>query len=775
MPLSATLTHIQSLGGAVACLSTAAFLGCCTAPIVALPEGTTPVERSLFRFGLGVVALSGLVFALCAVRAATSGAFLLLWAISGLLALPRLEEWARSFERPSLTRSNAVYAAVGLAYAGLYATYALGPPTASDAVTYHLGLVRQYALHQGFVGDTRSIYAFLSQGMEMLFLVAYSIGGESGPQLVHLALLVTTAPVCIAFARRAGRPLAGPFAAGLYGTAPLVGLVAVSAYNDAALALFAFLTFYWYIVWAETAPARGLAGGGALAGFCFAVKYTGGFVGCVWVACVAARTWGSTGSARRTLGCSFAAAAGAALVAAPWLVKNWLVVGNPMAPFFSRLFPNPFVGPVWEWQYADGLRLATHLGRGINVASIPYELAVGGAFNGVFGIGLFLAPVALLGWRVPFVRPLLGWSAVLALPWVENCGARFLMPSFLFVSVAVGLSVSRSGRLFRTLGPALLLIQAASSAPSVLREWSPRPIWQLPHAPWKKVLGRRRRGDYLRRWVDRYDVAQDLAAVSDSESRVFSLVPLPEAFLDARVIVSFQSWRNTLFAEALRLPLLEDDWPTRTILLRFPPQEVARIRIVQETSHEWSEWRAYELKARSLGQAVSLSGARATSSANPWLAGALLDGEPYSLWASGSRLRPGMFLEVDLARPTRLDSIEILSPRGQYFLTLSVWIDNGSGSWSRVASDESNEIRESKTGGAPAGVALAAGRALARCGVDLLVVDLEGDGHNDVAEAIDRNPAAYGLAKVRESGSHRIFRVMDGLGDGSEKGFSCPH
>ncbi len=36
---------------------------------------------------------------------------------------------------------------------------------------------------------------------------------------------------------------------------------------------------------------------------------------------------------------------------APWLLKNWIYFQNPVAPFFNRQFPNPFVMVGFEQTY----------------------------------------------------------------------------------------------------------------------------------------------------------------------------------------------------------------------------------------------------------------------------------------------------------------------------------------------------------------------------------------------------------------------------------------
>jgi len=113
---------------------------------------------------------------------------------------------------------------------------ALAPEVSPDGSGYHLGNVARLWRHHGFVWDYHSMYSYLSQGAEMLFLVAFTFGGHSAAALVHFAFLTTLPLLMISYGRRFGLPRAALFAAILAYTCPIAGLAGVSAYNDLAVA-----------------------------------------------------------------------------------------------------------------------------------------------------------------------------------------------------------------------------------------------------------------------------------------------------------------------------------------------------------------------------------------------------------------------------------------------------------------------------------------------------------------------------------------------------------
>ena len=91
----------------------------------------------------------------------------------------------------------------------LYLSNAMAPEASPDGASYHLGLVARYYREHAMVPVTTSIYAALSQGMEMLFLSAYAVGRHSAAALVHFTYLLALPWLLICFGRRYRAPGAG--------------------------------------------------------------------------------------------------------------------------------------------------------------------------------------------------------------------------------------------------------------------------------------------------------------------------------------------------------------------------------------------------------------------------------------------------------------------------------------------------------------------------------------------------------------------------------------
>ena len=228
------------------------------------------------RFVLGAAALSFLVFLLAAGGLVYPAAF----AVLGATAILACRPWDRWRDRgmarhlPRASAINILLFVIFIAYFYIYFLRALAPEVSPDGSTYHLSLTARYLREHGF-HPIRTLYASLSQGMEMLLLFAFAFGKHSAAALVHLAFLVALVWQMSIWGVRHGMAWVGVCGAALVGLSPVVGVDGSSAYNDVALAAVAFTLFCLLERWAEEGTARLLPMIGIVAGFGYALKYTG--------------------------------------------------------------------------------------------------------------------------------------------------------------------------------------------------------------------------------------------------------------------------------------------------------------------------------------------------------------------------------------------------------------------------------------------------------------------------------------------------------------------
>ncbi len=502
-------------------------------------------EAALFAFLAGSACLSLATFFLCLIHQARAAVFLgggtvvIAWA-----AFTRGRE-ARPKSPPAIPRAwFSFFIVVFAAFFLVYFFNALAPEISPDGSGYHLGNVARYWREGGFAWQYHSIYSHLSQGLEMLFLVAFAFGRHSSAALVHLAFQAALPLLVVCYGRRFGFLAPAVFAAILVYASPVVGIDGSSAYNDLAVATLLFAVFYLLQVWDETHSGNAIILIGLLAGFACVVKYSAGVIlpfaaSFVWFRC-APRT------ARARLEALLPLLLASAILVAPWLLRNWLWLGNPAAPFLNRWFPNPYYQPGEEHEYLAGLADYPHVKY---YWEIPVQLTVlGGLVPGMVGPVFLLAPFALLALRHPHGRRLLIAAVVFAIPAYWNTEVRFLIPALAPLALAMGLAMANSWGVM----PALALFQALVCWPSVLPLYCDQYAWRIRSIPVRAALRLEPEPVFLARHIPGYALRAAIERSVPPGQKLFSFAGRPEAYFDREIIVGYESSLGSRLERALR-------------------------------------------------------------------------------------------------------------------------------------------------------------------------------------------------------------------------------
>jgi len=435
----------------------------------------TPTERLVWGVALGLdgVSLAGL----------TLGAVdllrpWLLWLLTAVgLAVTARPLWLalraswmdRAWQpRDRLEKLLAAYCGLMLAIALLWA---LTPPTAWDGLVYHLTGPRLYLMTGRISHPLDLPYLGFPQLVEMLFAWGMGLTGERAAAAIHWCYSLLAVLGLVTAGRRWLSGAAGWLAAAVLLSASSIVLLAGWPYVDLALLLYATLAFFALLRFCAagsqerwTHNVRWLILSGVLAGLALSTKYTALAVLPALAATLFISRIRHLPSAIRHL---LLLGGVALLVWSPWLVKNFLLTGNPMYPFF-------FGGIHWDpwrawWYDRPGTGLAY---------TAPWKLltafwdatvwGVEGAQGYSATIGpLFLAfiPLLLLTWR-----------------WIRPAHRRWLVVALAFCGVLYGFwlwGLARTALLLQTrlLFPAFgLLALMAGAAVEALQRLPRRPF-----------------------------------------------------------------------------------------------------------------------------------------------------------------------------------------------------------------------------------------------------------------------------------------------------------
>ena len=374
------------------------------------PRHSSIWERAAFTVitGLGVVGtllfLVGQIWFTRTSIAAILVAGILLGAVH-VVAVTRRSGTRTAMSRPPLLPA--------LIIGGVLLTTAVGglaEPTGgmqSDAIAYHL-LGPKVWVREGVIRPVLDeSHTSFPAIVETQFGALGALGGDRAPELFSVVALLSLLLVAAALAERSGLDRSGVWwTAALVAAMPIVHRGVYGGFVDAIYSAFIVAALWQGYDSEHTSDSVVF---GLLCGFAAGTKYTGLIASALLVALsfaviIVVR--------RRTMKTAIVhvliAGAVAAMVAAPWYLRNWAMLGTPIyppPPGLSNWVATRYMPPEAIRYFQQYVMNVNGMGRGTwNFLLLPFHLTFHAAsfLNGDGGVGLTplaLAPIGLLARR----------------------------------------------------------------------------------------------------------------------------------------------------------------------------------------------------------------------------------------------------------------------------------------------------------------------------------------------------------------------------------------
>jgi hypothetical protein len=665
--------------GFAACAATSLALGVTALRMLRIE--LRRAEAVCLGYVVGSALTSTLTLGIAALWIARPGVFL---AIAGCAAILfwRQMGWLRALRPVALggipIALRLIFGAAWLAFGVVYFRQALSPEMSPDGMAYHLGLVNLWN-HAHGLSHLTSMFAALPDGVEMLYLFAFAIGRHSAAALIHFSFLMCLPLLMILYGCRFGwQRGSAVLAAILIFASPLVAADGTAAYNDVALAAVVFASVYLLEIWRHERSMGTLVAASLLAGFAFAVKYTAGPLLLFTLATV---IWEQRRAPRRQAGkVVLAALAAMILTPAPYLIRNTLWFQNPIAFFGNRIFPNRWFHVSFELEIMDHM---SHW-QGMTWGDAPRELTVGGPKTGEsFGPVYILLPLALIGFAWPKTRLLLVAAAFSACGFAEDKSGRFLITAAPLLAMTAGFVLCRFRRAAWLAG-GIAVVHLVVSWPAMNTRLHLYSGWRLFHVPWRAALRIEPEDEYLQR-EPRYTAARLIESRVPDGQPVFMLAggEAAQSYTTRILLTPWESAFGEKIGDAIDDARNSTEFKRRRWTANFQPGPVREVVIVQTGSTgEQDMWSINEIllwdRERSLPASPRW---RLDASPNRWDVAMAFDGSEATRWRSWERLRPGMWIKVQLDRPQELDHVDVTCSDGQWNSRMAAFALADDGTW----------------------------------------------------------------------------------------------
>jgi len=528
------------------------------------------------RSALDDLALGGIGAAWLIFAAQTFGGYgrplaLLFLGVGGLGLLDRAwwaalaRGWKQWRQMSGLDRAAVGFILISFGSAGLAA---LAPPTAKDALVYHLAVQKTYLAAGRFVEIPHNIFAYFPQLVEGLYACGMSAGSDRTAALIHTGFGLLLCLGTYRLARITGLSSTGGWlAAAVLASTPMVWLEAGWPYVDLALAFYVVQALHCLLDWHITGRTSALVLAGVFFGGAASIKYsalplalamTPVLLG--WLAAtpsLPSSSGPSIGHIIRALALFFGPLL---VVAAPWYGRNLWLVHNPVFPLLYTLFPTQSAG--WDADHAR-LHLLFLQGYGsatkdwLDYLTLPWRVCWLARtddirhYDGEIGAIYFLLVLALGLWRQmdSRMRGLTAFASLFFVLWaLSSQQVRFLLPILppaAVVSVWFAADWLGVNRRLRRIGLICLGLFITANA---LRTADLAVEGQAIAAG----LGLVPAGDYLRSKLPEYGLFRFLAEHTEPQTRIWLVTTGARTYYLERPFVTDYAFEDYTLARLVR-------------------------------------------------------------------------------------------------------------------------------------------------------------------------------------------------------------------------------
>ena len=516
---------------------------------------TSTLEEFFYTAGLGFGIIGYAVFLLASFQLLYPGAFIILAVIFMGLALWgwRGFQWQAPASIPNspLPRPVIIIVYVLLAVfllVGFFLVFT--PEVGKDALIYHLAVPKLYWQHHGFYFIEGNAFANYPLLTEMIYAFALFLSGDVLPKAMHFAAFLLIMAGMWSFCRF--RLINNDFpalAVLIFASIPTVFLIASWAYIDLFTAYYIAAAVFAFIIWSDANAKGWLVLGAVFSGLACATKYTSlllpllGVLGILWT------SRNRHASAKNAIKNVFLYVLLVIAAGIPFYVKNYVLTGNPLSPFFFSLFG----GQGWDAaqaRYYDLFVSTLGMGRSfIDHLLLPWNLSFNAEFDsirfdGVLGPVFFLILPFALGLRKAekSFKLMLAFSAFMFIFWAATAQqVRYLIPIFPLLSICVASIWThyRNRKIILVIVSMLIVASLAYNAINIAQEINKM-------KPFGVVAGLETKDEYLKRRIPSYGMFQYINLNLSPDASIFMIYMKNYGYLCERKYYSdsmFESYK----------------------------------------------------------------------------------------------------------------------------------------------------------------------------------------------------------------------------------------
>jgi len=314
-----------------------------------------------------------------------------------------------------------------------------------DALNYHIALPKIYLDNHSIVGNPYSLYANMPHNIELLCVAPLLVGDPLSVKIFVFSFHFLVLLLLSAFSKKfLPQPVSGILAI-LYVSAPIVQIHFERTNFEPVLACFMLFALISLLEWRRNNLSSQLFISCGIAGYLMGCKYT------TWYLCAAililtiAAVFIQIKNHQNKISLLTLFFTVWAISIVPWLIKNWIVTGNPVYPTLYSAFG----GTAWSsfdlkiWLYLYDSKRGSGLWYYLTPILSLFDFTNRPVWSYTLTIYFIISLLIPNSWRKDNKYVLaVALTSILAFSLSPACQSRFILTFFPVLLVSAGLSIS---------------------------------------------------------------------------------------------------------------------------------------------------------------------------------------------------------------------------------------------------------------------------------------------------------------------------------------------
>lgn len=251
------------------------------------------------------------------------------------------------------------------------------PSISWDGATYHLTIPKLYLEEGGIHYIPKNIYSNMPILIELIYTFALILDGNILAKLIHYSFGFFIVLGIFTFCKRFFSKEIGNIASFIFIVNPIIAFEMTVEYIELGLAFFSYFSIYIFFLWREYKDKKLLILLGIFTGFALGCKYSAFFILIFISASIISHLW-ILKNKKEIMVSLFIFLIFSIVVFSPFLIKNLIFTGNPVYPFFYKIFGGRELDPEIVKNYKEFF-YSMGMGRDvIDYLKLPYNITIYG-------------------------------------------------------------------------------------------------------------------------------------------------------------------------------------------------------------------------------------------------------------------------------------------------------------------------------------------------------------------------------------------------------------